>query len=542
MVGVRVLVVAALLAHVLVAWARDAAAVHSIDSMITAGEKVYHDGKYLEAIECFLRSGKRAEKAGLPDLHCLALYNMGVCYFLISENGEALKNYQQAYGICTANGLGWQTRSRIQNGIAGVYFEEHNYVKAREVAVKCYDEALDKRDSSLVSVYALDLALIANKEKKFGESAKFLASARRHSTNIAADMSRILAIEAEAMFMQGRHDRVTAIASRLLADSCASEADKGIVMIYLIDIYTQRRQLRRAFAYAGEAERMVTLKNKPYLFETVARLHEAAGDFRQALACKDSVIMYNDSLTRIANRRLAESSRIRLEVTRLNAEMDRQTARVRQSHRVTLLVLCISVLLVVIGVIVVYVLRVRNRHEREVMELRLETEQQEKLLAERQMREVEMEARYRQEMMTRSLEQKKKELSATTMFISSRNELIEDLLKYLAGIKEAQGIPALNDLVQHLRQLLKSSNERDNFLVNFEAANPDFIRSLKALHLVLSSSDIRFLAYIRMNMSTKDIASLANINPESCKRRKIRISKKLGLESSSELYGYILGI
>ena len=42
-----------------------------------------------------------------------------------------------------------------------------------------------------------------------------------------------------------------------------------------------------------------------------------------------------------------------------------------------------------------------------------------------------------------------------------------------------------------------------------------------------------------MNLSNKDIASLLNITPESCKRRRIRISKKLRLDTSAHLFDYI---
>lgn len=225
---------------------------------------------------------------------------------------------------------------------------------------------------------------------------------------------------------------------------------------------------------------------------------------------------------------------------KLTAEMDKQLTKMRQRHYVTLLLLCILALLVTIAIIIIRNQRIKNHNERKVMRLEIEKKQHEKQLAEEQAKAIEMEAHYRQEIMKRSLEQKQTELSVTTMFISSRNKLIEDLLKYLSDIKETQGIPALNNLVQHLKQLLKTSNERDNFLINFESANSDFIKTLKNQHPNLSSSDIRFLAYIRMNLSMKDIASLTNTNPESCKRRKIRISKKLGIESSADLYDYIL--
>ena len=128
------------------------------------------------------------------------------------------------------------------------------------------------------------------------------------------------------------------------------------------------------------------------------------------------------------------------------------------------------------------------------------------------------------------------------MFVSSRNELIEDLLNYLNNETDIKSVPAVKTLTLHLRHLLKENNEKENFLVNFEAANPGFMQHLQSLHPDLLPSELRFLAYVRMNLQTKEIASLLNINPESCRRRKIRLSKKLNLDSSSELYNYIIGM
>ena len=186
--------------------------------------------------------------------------------------------------------------------------------------------------------------------------------------------------------------------------------------------------------------------------------------------------------------------------------------------------------------------KAKTRHQSQILVLEKEKRQREKQMAEERMKSVEMEARYRQEMMNQSLEQKQRELSATTMFVSSRNELIEDLLNYLNNETDIKSVPAVKTLIIHLRHLLKENNEKENFLVNFEAANPGFMQHLQSLHPDLLPSDLRFLAYVRMNLQTKEIASLLNINPESCRRRKIRLSKKLNLDSSSELYNYIIGM
>lgn len=254
------------------------------------------------------------------------------------------------------------------------------------------------------------------------------------------------------------------------------------------------------------------------------------------------MIIFTDSLAKTANRQLLENARTKLEVLRFTSDMEQEIAKIRHRHYIVLMLLCISVLLMVIAFIAVRNQKAKVRQQSKIMELQIEKREREKQMAEERMKAVEMEARYRQEMMKQSLEQKQRELCATTMFVSSRNELIEDLLNYLNDDADTKTLPAVKTMTQHLRHLLHESGEKDNFLVNFEAANPGFMQRLQSLHPELLPSDLRFLAYVRMNMQTKEIASLLNINPESCRRRKIRLSKKLGLDSSAELYNYIIGM
>lgn len=511
-----------------------------ISRTIKLGKDAYNAGDAAKAIKMFMKAKELSSAAKSPIDECLSTYNLGVCYFVISENGEALKNYYEAYTICKENNLGWSTETNILNGIAGVYFEEKSYNKAREIAHRCYTKAVSQKDSSLAYTYSLDMALISNKEMKFDEATKYLQEAKKYVKKNRNRFSNLLATEAETMFLQKKYDNVINIAKKLFTYEHTYNDNAGIILIYLINIYTTRNELDKAFSYVDLAIKLTGLKNKPYLFESIAKLYKADGNYIQALAYMDSVVTYNDSINKVTNRQLTENSKIKIEIMKFKADMDKQLARMQQRHYTLILVMCILVLLITIAVIMMRNQRIKSRNQHKMMELQLEKEQHEKRLAEEQAKSVEMEAHYRQEIMKHSLEQKQKELSITNMFISSRNELIGDLLKHLTDIKEVQGITGVQTLVQHLKQLLKTSNERDNFIINFESANPDFIRTLKEMHPDLSSSDIRFLSYIRMNMSTKDIASLTNINPESCKRRKIRISKKLGIESSAELYNYII--
>lgn len=514
----------------------------TIEKLMSEGEKEYMQGRQLEAIKHFLKVRQLADDKELPSYQCLSRYNIGVCYFLMSAHGEALHYYYEAYKICQNNKLGWQREAKIVNGIAGVYFEQEDYRQAYKFVLPCYREARRQRDTISLCTFATDLALTCNKLHQFGTSAIYIKEAMALAEQNSADYTHCMTIEAEALFMQKQYDRTEDLVRRILAMKTVNESDRGISLIYLINIYTERKDFSQALRLVDEARRTATLRNLPMFFESMASLYRKSGNLQRALDCKDSVILYNDSITALTNKQLLENSRTKLEVLQFTNDMNHEMAKMRQRHYIMLMLLCISLLLAAIAFIMVRNQKAKTRHHNQLLALQLEKQQREKEMAEERMKTVEMEAHYRQEIMKQSLEQKQRELSATTMFVSSRNALIEDLLNYLSSNKEMSSVSAVKTIMQHLAQLLKEDNTNDNFLVNFEAANPGFMQHIQSLHPDLLSSDLRFLAYVRMNIQTKEIASLLNINPESCRRRKIRISKKLGLESSSELYNYIIGM
>lgn len=129
-----------------------------------------------------------------------------------------------------------------------------------------------------------------------------------------------------------KYDNVINIAEELLNDKYADKDNKSIVLIYLINIYTERKEYLKAYNCIKQAEDQTGLKNKPYLFESVAKLYKATGNYRHALNYMDSVIVYNDSITTVTNRQLTENSKIKIEIMKFKADMDKQLARMQQRH------------------------------------------------------------------------------------------------------------------------------------------------------------------------------------------------------------------
>lgn len=217
-----------------------------LEPLMAEGEKAADKGNMLEAIKLFIKARQIADDRDSHDYQCLARYNIGVCYFLMSEHGEALHNYYEAYKLCKDYKLGWNRETKIINGIAGVYFEQENYRRAYDFVKPCYSEAQRMKDTLSLRTFTVALALISNKLGSFGASSAYIAESKRLVEAATPEYAHILAIEAENMFLQQLYPKAEECCRKVLAVKDADEADRSIALIYLINIYTDRRDYARA--------------------------------------------------------------------------------------------------------------------------------------------------------------------------------------------------------------------------------------------------------------------------------------------------------
>lgn len=72
----------------------------------------------------------------------------------------------------------------------------------------------------------------------------------------------------------------------------------------------------------------------------------------------------------------------------------------------------------------------------------------------------------------------------------------------------------------------------DHLLLELEFSNSGFQSRLKHRYPELTAYDLRLCTYLKSNLSTKEIATLFNITPDSVKKAKHRLRKKLEMDSS----------
>lgn len=104
------------------------------------------------------------------------------------------------------------------------------------------------------------------------------------------------------------------------------------------------------------------------------------------------------------------------------------------------------------------------------------------------------------------------------------------------GVRET-----LKDILIRLVSI-KADTSWDEFHYYFEKVHPDFYRNLDIRHKQLTPKDRRLCALISLGLSTKEIAEITFREVRSVESSRNRLRKKLGLESDSSLFEYLLGM
>ncbi|GAB3777328.1 hypothetical protein GCM10028818_24310 [Spirosoma horti] len=138
----------------------------------------------------------------------------------------------------------------------------------------------------------------------------------------------------------------------------------------------------------------------------------------------------------------------------------------------------------------------------------------------------------RNELLQEKLDVNQRELASTTLYLVQKNEMLAGLKAQLLKLNKQypnvrqQGLKSIESLLQSNLYL---DADWGKFKVHFEQVHPDFFENLLAKHPNLTKYEIRLYAYFHINLSTKEIAALLNIDPASVRRAKTRLYKKMAI-------------
>lgn len=151
----------------------------------------------------------------------------------------------------------------------------------------------------------------------------------------------------------------------------------------------------------------------------------------------------------------------------------------------------------------------------------------------------EQQMRYENEKLQQDIENKNRELAISTMSLIKKNEFLNSIKSEL---KETNYAKSLKPVIKIIDKNLNNTDDWKFFQEAFNNADKDFLKKIKSKHPDLTPNDLRLCAYLRLNLSSKEIAPLLNISTRSVEVKRYRLRKKMDLDHDSSLTNYILEI
>ena len=475
--------------------------------------------------------------------NCLALV-----YFYASDYGEAMNYYMKAYEIAIKHFP--EEESTVLNNIVLIYLDEENYQKALDFQLKAYDIVKKGKDNIKHGVFAYNVAGVLNKLNRPKEAFTYLNEAFRYlkeKDGVYWVYGKI--ILAESYLKSGEVNMAIKTLEKEYDTSRALEESVvySELVSMLAEAYQAKGNINKAILYAQEGLKEENdLSAKKKLYNHLASYNYQIKDYEKALKYKDTVLNISDSITKIKNTKLYENNKIKFDLQNYKNALENKQERLSLERIIYSSTLIITLIL---SFLIYRLFKIKWQkekqqkeiieHEQKIILLELEKEKNEHLLLEEHLKNVEKDALLEQEQLQNEIEQKNRALSAKALYLSGRNQMIEEIIISLKKLPSISNNETLKDQLRSLKQYLRSDNEWDNFIKHFEDVNQGWLTSLKELHPELNSNDIRFICYVYMNLNTKEICSIFNITPEACRKRRTRIAKKMNAPDGDTLYEYL---
>ncbi len=128
-------------------------------------------------------------------------------------------------------------------------------------------------------------------------------------------------------------------------------------------------------------------------------------------------------------------------------------------------------------------------------------------------------------------------INKNKLLIEHKNKLLTLSNKARVSVKEG-----LQRIVENIDEDLNEEKDWKTIEPQIDKAYNQFVTKLKELHPDLTASEIRIAAYIRMNLSTKEICEFMNKTQRAVENDRYRLRKKIGLESNDSIQNYLLNL
>lgn len=488
-------------------------AVEISNNLNNIGTNYFYLSQFDKAIEYFGQTLYLDRKSGDSAAIATSLNNMGMVNSRWGKHREAIGFYEEALGYTPV-----ESRKSIRFSNIGMSW----------YYLKDYDKALEYLNTAL----KIDL--------KYNQKIKIGIRKNEISTVLVA---------------KGNY----ADALRLNEEALSIFRETGIIesqVITLTDmgnIFRKLGQMAKAeqcfLESVSIAEKSQSLYHQARNYKNLYELAEADSDFQKAFGYFRKYSAMHDSIFNIEKHKQLANFEILYETENKEKENQLLLLDIKLKQRNQRLGISIIIGLVLVLLLIYSLLRVKSknlkqnqllfRQEQELARMEIESKEAEnrmlgdRIFAEQQINRLEREKHFAE------IGHKNIQLANSTINLVNKNEILGEIRNRL---KTNHKTDIINEVVQFINAHTDTDQDWYKFKTTFQEVHPGFFDRIQTGFPQLTDHDIRLSAYLRINLSSREIAGLMNVSLDATNKSRQRLRKKLNLEAEADLTSFLVSL
>jgi tetratricopeptide (TPR) repeat protein len=490
------------------------------------GVNSVYQNDLVKSKEQFIKALDAAEKVPSPWDQAVALRILGNITFTLGEYPEAL----DFHSSCLDVSLEYNYTDIIPecyHNIGYVYYETGEYDRAFEYLELCHQATKEYEIIDLYPNSLNNMAKVATYKKDF-EQARIYARGILGMVDSLPNASNFVPVAyehiGESFYLEHEYDSSLFYFYKMLHS--LEELDEmymGPKMIEEILAYRgigksqmglkqykeAESSLLKAFKLSDEAD---NLEDKSEVARALSEVYEKSGDMTKSLSYFKVYKTTSDSI--LSDEKIREITQVRMENEFAERQkyqelLQAQKDAAQKRKEYIYIIVLITVMLILATVFLLYTLQ---RTKTEKTELRRKNLQQ-------------------------NIDFKNQELASNVLYLMKKNEL---LMKISRGLKKAKlgtkstTNEAIDDIVREI-EISSKDMGWEEFEMRLKEVHADFFNNLSKKYPDLSPNEQRLAAFLKLNMSTKDISAITFQSANSIRMARSRMRKKMGINESDNL-------
>lgn len=242
-------------------------------------------------------------------------------------------------------------------------------------------------------------------------------------------------------------------------------------------------------------------------YSNLSALYQEKGDFKNALLYNQKFMDLEDSIKNGEVLQSIADLEKKYAIKKKDQELQLiESQNAAERNRQYLIIALISLIVIVLIFATIFL---RSRLKQTKLEQELSVKKQEQL---------ESEIRF-----------KNTELEHFALKVVEKNEFLSNLKKELSKIEVENKTAEIKSIQANINQNINIDQDRKELENQIDAVHQQFLHKLKSNYPDLSKADTRLCSLLMLELKSKEIASILNIEPESVKKGRNRLRKKLSI-------------